>query len=225
MQTVARWWPVTYEFGLVRSDLDTVAAVRTKMYEDAGLQVTGTWLSGPLDDCFSRLEPLQPAATREMFFSTNFGWTAFFSNGARASDAFLPMLQLSKALGVTALRVCVTPTKALYQGVILEVYDTPHAGGTADGYRRSIAAVNDGGRWVFDQSGEPFPFEDTAQYGARRKRDRFTSDMLLSYLERFGIPRLSDEALQPDGTCRGFLLGRPTHEHLRKYSLEEAEAL
>jgi hypothetical protein len=57
---------------------------------------------------------------------------------------------------VTALRACVTPPNARYQGVILEVYDTPQAGGDADGYRRSIAAVNDGGRWVFHQSGTPF---------------------------------------------------------------------
>lgn len=225
MQTLTRWWPVTYDFGLIRSDLDTVAAMRAKQYQDANLQVATTCLSGSLEESFATLEPLSPASTKELFIATTFGWTAFFANGARGSDPFLPMLQLSKALGATALRACESPAGARYPGVILEVYDTPQAGGSEDGYRRSIAAANDGGRWVFHQSGAPFAFEDLARYEARKKRDRFTGDMLWSYLENLGIPRLTDEMLQPGGTCRGVLLARPTHAHLPQYTLEEARAL
>jgi hypothetical protein len=109
--------------------------------------------------------------------------------------------------------------------VILEVYDTADAGGDAYGYRRSIAAVNDGGRWVFHQSGTPYAFEDISRYDERRKRDRFTSDMIAAYLRNLGIPELQDETLQPNGRCRGFLLARPTHAHLPSYSLAEAKAL
>jgi hypothetical protein len=153
------WWPVTYDFGLVRSDIDTVAATYVGMYEAAGVEAVATSLSGTLEDCFSKLLPLRYPPTREMFLATTFGWTAFFHNLTRGSDPFLPMSQLSRALGVTALRACVTPAGARYQGVILEVYDTPPARGSKYGYRRSIAAVNDGGRWVFEQSGIPFPLK------------------------------------------------------------------
>jgi hypothetical protein len=225
MQVLEHWWPVTYDFGMIRSDVDTAAAMMTKLYEASGQTISTDWLSGSLGECFSLLEPLSPAPTKELFLSAGAGWTVFYSNGARGSDPFLPMYQLSRALGVTALRACATRAGARYPAVILDVYDTPQAGGNEYGYRRSLAAANDGGRWVFDQSGEPFDFEDTARYAAPRKADRFTRDMLSSYLDGLGAPRLSDEVFQPNGHCEGVLLKRPDHDHLPKYSLDEAKAL
>lgn len=47
---------------------------------------------------------------------------------------------------------------------------------------RVVSASNDGGRWVFDQFGEPFPFEKVERYQERRVRDRFTFEMLKEYL-------------------------------------------
>ncbi len=225
MQILTQWWPVTHDFGIVRSDVDKIAAVRASMYRDAGIEVAATMLSGPLEHCLSMLEPLSPAPTKELFLSTTFGWTVYFANGTRGSDPDLPMMQLSRALGVTALRACVTPPSVRYLAVILAVYDTSQAGSDEHGYRRSIVAANDGGRWLFEQTGVPFPFEDTERYDAPRKRDRFTPDMLFSYLESLGIPRLFDEMLQPNGNCRGLLLARQAHRHLPTYSLEEAKAL
>lgn len=225
METLTQWWPVTYDFGAIESDLDTILPIRAKMYEDADLELETRWLSGSLDECFATLEPLSPAPYKELFLATRFGWTVFFSNGVRGSDPFLPMLQLSRAIGVTALRACATPASARYQAVILEVYNAPHAGGTKFGRRRTIAAANDGGRWVFEQSGAPFAFEDTARYDARKKRDRFTCDMLFSYLESLGVPRPSDDVLQSDGHCRGLLLSRTIRDNRLKYSLDEAKAL
>lgn len=49
----------------------------------------------------------------------------------------LAKLQLSRALAVTALRVCVTPDAAQYPGVILEEHDTSDAEADANGHRRS----------------------------------------------------------------------------------------
>ncbi len=223
--TLDRWWPVTYDFGLIRSDIDSVAATRSKMFIEAGIEVATHWSDGPLEDCFSVLEPLTPAPNKELLVATTFGWTAFFSNGCRGSDPFLPMIQLSKALGVSALRVCQSPSSARYQSVILEVYDTPQSGANERGYRRSIAAVNDGGRWVFEQSGSPFAFEDLSKYKARLKRDRFTPKMLSFCLENLGVPALTDDTLQPNGAARSIVFARKAHEHLPSYSLEEAKAL
>jgi hypothetical protein len=222
---IEHWWPVTHDFGLVRSDIEVAAAARRHQYSASGQAVDAVWLDASLEDCLARLEPLSPAPSKELFLSTTFGWTAFFQNGTRGSDPFLPMYQLSRTLGVTALRACVTPDHARYAGIILEVYDTPRAGGNADGYRRSIAAVNDGGRWVFEQSGLPFDFEDAASFTARRKRDRFTPEALLNVLRGLGVPRLTDETLQPGGRCRGILISRPPHPHLPSFSLAEAKVL
>lgn len=222
---VAHWWPVTQDFGLVRADVQRVAEARSAQYRAAGLDVAVTALEEPLDHCFARLEPLSPAPSRELFLATSFGWTAFFQNGARGSDPDLPMMQLSRTLGVTTLRACITAEAARYPAVILAIYDTPAAGGDADHNRRAIVAGNDGGRWTFEQHGAPYPFEDLAKYLQRRTRDRFTADMLWSYLGQLGIPVLDDAVLEPDGQCRGFLLSRPVHTHLPQYTLAEAKAL
>lgn len=48
---------------------------------------------------------------------------------------------------------------------------------------RSIAAINEGGKWVFLQEGPAFPFEDEDSYKARLVRDRFPKTLLLRYLQ------------------------------------------
>jgi hypothetical protein len=219
------WWPVTYEFGLIRSDLDTVATTMINLYAGGEVIPIATWLSGSLEECFSVLEPLSIPPRKELYLATNFGWTLFLQSSTRGSDAFMPMFQLSRALGVTALRACVTPAKSRYPGVILEVYDTPEAGGGKCLTRRSIAAVNDGGRWVFEHYGTPFAFEDLARYEERRKRDRFTGEMLFSYLEKLGIPAITDDTLLQGGACRAKLLALPELDGFAKYTLAEAKVM
>jgi hypothetical protein len=68
-------------------------------------------------------------------------------------------------------------------------------GGDMLGNRRSIAAANDGGRCVFEESGERHPFEQSDRYAARRKRDRFTPDMLRDYLHHFTVELFADDFL------------------------------
>ncbi|WP_146209611.1 hypothetical protein [Vitiosangium sp. GDMCC 1.1324] len=62
-----------------------------------------------------------------------------------------------------------------------------------------MSASNDGGHWVFDQSGEPFPFEKLEQYQARRVRDRFTFDMLKDYLRHLGLSPFEEDFYLPEG--------------------------
>lgn len=219
------WWPVTNDHGLVRCDIESVARERKKAYRDAGLQTSLTMLDASLADCLSALEPLSPAPTKELFLTTTFRWTAYFANGCRGSDASLPMRQLAKALDTMAVRACATHERARFSGVILEVCDTDRGGADANGYRRTIAAANDGGRWVFEHSGIPFPFENTSHYDAPRIRDRFTKAMLAYYLTCLGARPLVDDALRFGGACRGILLERPAHAHLPECTLEEAKVL
>lgn len=223
--TLDKWWPVTYDFGLIRAPVETILDTRLRAYLDHGIEdCIAKTVSKPLDLCFQELEPLSFQHTKEMYLTTGFGWTAFYQNGTRGSDPALPMLQLSKALCVRAMRICVSPPRATYPSVIWEVYDTAQNGASANGYRRSIAAANDGGSWIFETSGDPFPFEDLKRYSARRKRDRFPPELLWRYLREMGIPRLSDDDLLFDGVCKGGILTRPKIDGARHLSLHEAIA-
>ena len=218
---IRKWWPVTYEYGLIKTDVISVMKTRPIMYQEHNMDVDVVELIGGLEDFFYALEPLSPAPTKEMYLTTNFGWTVFFRNSTRGSDAFEPMIQLSKRLGVTAMRVCVSPTKAVYPSVIWEIYDRPEAGGDKWGRRRSIAVANDGGRWVFHQSGEPFLFEEFHAYDARLKKNRFTEEMLHRYLKNFGIPPLTDDVFSGCERSENIIVSRPVHKHLPAMTLAE----
>lgn len=194
------------------------------MYAEDGGHVDLTPLSGSLEEVFAVLPPLSPAPTRELFLATDFGWTVFLRNSILGADPALTMRRLSRRLGVVAMRVCLSGGVRRHPSVMWEMYAPPALGGDARGRRRSIAAANDGGSWVFHQSGAPFDFEDVARYAAPRIRDRFTPDMLAAYLARLGVPPISDERLRVGGVARALLLSRPPHAHSPQYSLEELAA-
>jgi hypothetical protein len=117
-----------------------------------------------------------------------------------------------------------TPTgeHGRYGGTILELYSAETSGRSLLNIRRSISAVNDGGRWRFDANGEPLDFERSERYKARQIRDRFTPEMLDEYLRHFGIQFFSPDfynVAQP-----AFLISKegPVAPGLKDYSLEEA---
>jgi len=91
--------------------------------------------------------------------------------------------------------------------------------------RRTVAAVIDAGRWVFERSDSPFPFDGLSHFDAQRKRDRFTKEMLAVYLDCLEARPLSDETLRFGSACREILLERQARSHLQEYTLEKAKAL
>ncbi len=60
---------------------------------------------------------------------------------------------------------------------------------------RSIACANDGGRWVFETTGNPLPIEPTFAYDARRKKDRLTRANLHELLRSVGAEPLEADML------------------------------
>jgi hypothetical protein len=115
------------------------------------------------------------------------GWSLLFRNGPSGNDVGAIPSLAARQLGCLALRaVCVPDGEDTYPARILEVFD-------ADGTppllcRRSIVAANDGGSWVFETSGEPYPFEDLDAYKRRRKAERFPPELLYAYLGHLGVP-------------------------------------
>jgi hypothetical protein len=82
--------------------------------------------------------------------------------------------------------------------VVLEVYDP--AANDELRCRRTISAANDGGRWVFAHSGEPYAFEHLHAYRHTRVQDRFTAPMLATYLRELGVPSDVELDLAPTAT-------------------------
>ncbi|MFL5352031.1 hypothetical protein [Archangium sp.] len=204
-----RWAPVTSEMGFLETDAEHAA--RAYAAWQAGLVVNDgvavevrPVTAGSLEQALSALLPLTNSETqRHLFIPTRSPWTAFVENGWRGTYASGPMRYMARTLGCRGLRVVAVPhtlreDKGRYGAVMLEVYG-PHETHWLN-YVRALGASNDGGRWVFDQSGEPFPFERLEQYQARRVRDRFTFDMLREYLRHLGLSPFEESFYLPPGT-------------------------
>jgi hypothetical protein len=123
------------------------------------------------------------------------------------------------------MRVCCTPEDARHAAVIWEVYAPEAQGGDKLGYRRSIAAADDGGRWVFEETGERYPFERPESYVAPRKRDRFTRDMLREYLRHFDVELFEDGFMRIDAASPAVRLQQVTSvQPAPEFTLEEVLA-
>ena len=115
------------------------------------------------------------------------GWTLLMSNGPGGTDVGLLPSLAARKLGCRGIRaVRGDDGEPGYPARILEVYGPRGAPPLA--LERTIAAANDGGRWVFETSGTAFAFEDQAAYSRKAKSSRFTGEMLHGYLLALGVP-------------------------------------
>jgi hypothetical protein len=226
-----RWAPVTSEMGFLETDAEhaarAFAAWQAGLLAPRGMGVDVRPVSGPLEHALSSLLPITiPETWRDLFIPTRSPWTAYVENGWGGTDASSAMRYMSRTLGCRGLRVVAVPhtlqkDKGRYGAVMLEVYG-PHRTTWLNSVR-TVSASNDGGRWVFDQFGEPFPFEKVEQYQARRVRDRFTLDLLKEYLRHLGLSPFEEDFYLPEG-APAWLVERkgplaPTHQ---EYTLAQA---
>lgn len=188
---VADFGKFSSSFGLVNGPSKIVAesflAWQQEILRVWGFELKSEVHQGKLGDALNALYPCTaPIVTRYLFWPLNENWTLYFDNGVSGTDAGPPSV-LSSRLSVDAMRVVmanevVNPTSgqvAQYRATILEYYSNGVE-------RRHIFVANDGGKWKFGESGEPFPFENTETYKARSIQDRFTNAMLLGYLKELG---------------------------------------
>ncbi|HLM44595.1 MAG TPA: hypothetical protein VK458_12045, partial [Myxococcaceae bacterium] len=160
-------------------------------------------VSGPLEQALSALLPLtSPEALRQLFIPTRSPWTGYVENARGGTDAASAMSYMARTLGCRGMRVVAVPhtlrkDRGRYGAVMWEVYGPRETDWL--NYLRTLYAANDGGRWVFGQSGEPFPFEKLERYQARKVRDRFTFDMLKEYLHHLGLSPFQEDFYLPRG--------------------------
>jgi hypothetical protein len=200
---VDRFHPVTHDFGLVHAPLEEV--VRAYLEWQRHLhKYSRREIPEGLAAALEALAPFSAAMNRRLFVATASEWTAFCQNGILGSDPFGPMGVLSQRMAVTAMRVCSTVKGAKWPAVMWDVYSLE--GPPPLHVRRSLCAMNDGGRWAFHSVGEPYPFEHA--YDQPRKRDRFTQAILLEYLAHFGVRPFDDDFFVVGGERPAILLER-----------------
>lgn len=185
-------------------------------------------VKGELEAVLRSLEPLTSVEIRrELFVPTRSQWTAYFDNGWRGTDPSAVKFLCLK-LGCRGMRVDAVPhthrpgAGGRWGAAMFEVYGPrPNP---IQNYVRTVTAMNDGGRWIFEESGEPFPFEQVERYTERIKRKRFTFEMLRDYAAALGVKAFDEEFYLPDGVAT--LVGKvgPKYPNMREYSLEEARA-
>jgi hypothetical protein len=225
--------PITSDIGFIEINADTVVDAYLGWQRGLGgetKRLAASDVVGDLEAVLRALLPLRDTiASRALCVPTAGGWTAYFDNGLDGPDPSPPMSYLARELGCRAMRVAAVPNtidekrrRGRYGASILELYgprDTDFLN-----YERSIAAANDGGRWVFETFGDPLPFEDTARYGARRKRDRFPFELLDEYVRNLGVRAFDEAFYAPDG--RAILVERTLRwrSRARGFTLEQARA-
>ena len=229
-----RWAPVTSTMGFLELGAEQAAQAFATWHRELmmprGISVEVLPVTGTLEQVLSSLLPLTSGETqRELFIPTRSAWTAYVSNQWTGTDAASPMASMARRLSIRCLRVVAVPhtlrgNQGRYGAVMLDVFG-PKQPGEILNYVRSIYAANDGGRWVFGHSGEPFPFEKLEQYQARRVRDRFTFEMLKDYLRHLGLAPFEEDFYMPPGS-RAWLIQKtgPFTTVGQEYTLAEARA-
>ncbi len=226
-----RWAPVTSNMGFLEWDAQSAASAYAKWWggllAPRGGTVVMRPVTGSLEQVLSALLPLAGGENqRHLFIPTRSAWTAYVDNGWRGTDAGSAMAYMARTLGCRGLRVGAVPhtlrkDKGRYGIVVLEVYGPRQTAWLNT--LRALHVANDGGRWVFGQSGEPFPFEKLEQYQARRVRDRFTFDLLKEYLRQLGLSPFEEDFYLPEGVP-AWLVEKtgPFFATYKQYTLAEA---
>lgn len=127
-----------------------------------------------------------PTPTRYAFVQWTSGWVLMISNSLIGAD--------SGQVSQMSLRCQCVGIKALSRN------DTMARNGPCDSYgatifesfrsgdaARSVFCANDGGKWVFGQSGLPYACEDLAAYSRKSVKTRFGAIALAELLTALGI--------------------------------------
>jgi hypothetical protein len=229
-----RWAPVTSTMGFLELGAEQAAQAFATWLRglptSSGFTVEVLPVLGTLEQVLSSLLPLSGGEMlRHLFIPTRSAWTAYVENQWTGTDAASPMRVMARRLSIQCLRVVAVPhtlrgDRGRYGSVMLSVYG-PERPGKISNTVRALAAANDGGRWVFEQSGEPFPFEQVEKYQERRVRDRFTFVMLKDYLHHLGLAPFDEDFYLPPGTSAWLIQKTgPSTTVGQEYTLEEARA-
>ncbi|WP_433330358.1 hypothetical protein [Spirillospora sp. CA-294931] len=172
--------PIGWSVGFLEAPLDTVVEEIVRWRKSLGRSHRTTPDAGAFPGCLRSLEPLQTPWKRELLIEMG-GWTVYLNNPIDGGDPPPVVGYLSEVLGCRGVLATHQPmTKVGHASTQFELLGP-------DGCLRALAAHAADGRWSWDAIGTPQPFEETALYGRRIIRERFTRPVLVDYLAALGI--------------------------------------
>lgn len=196
METILgeRYAPVTSAAGFVEAPLDAVTGAFAEWRRGLRRGVKVREVTG-FPDMLRALEPLtNMGIARELLVETRGPRTS--TTGCR--------LPTSSARSATSPARCGGPGSPWTDSL------------------RAVTLTQDVDGWTFGANGPVQPFEETARYGARRVRDRFTADMLERYCAALGISLFDTDWYGPRGVLvdNGFV---PKGNRVLSISIAEAQ--
>jgi hypothetical protein len=232
--------PITSSMGFIEGECSYVAKRFVKWRKKIGRfdfytkHIKVKNVTGNLEEIFRALLPLKMVqSNRYLFIPTTGKWTAYFDNGYRGTDptaiSYLPELLQSRSVWVvTTLHTrqpSTSPRRSKQGALILQVYG--HEEREWLNLIRKIRLEIDVGKWEFQQSGEPFEFEEIERYQAKRIRDRFDFDMLERYLKALELSPFEEDFYLPsyDRSAVFVEISTKHPERNKDVTLEEARRL
>jgi hypothetical protein len=196
--------PIAFGWGFFEATQERVAEALVSWRSEHRKWASKEPVCAPLREALHMLEPLTYMPERELLLATSSSWTAYFDNSNMGNSPLETTSYLALKLSCQSLALNVVPNTirgnkpGIYGAVQFELFG-PYKTDWLNS-RRAITAMNDGGRWVFEEQGEILSFEKPERYLAKRIKDRFTSEMLEDYCAAFGLDIFNEQFYGPNGT-------------------------
>lgn len=154
--------------------------------------VSGSGFPGALH----KLEPLEsPSRPRELLVEMG-AWTAYFDCGVNGTDPIGPVSAIARFARCRGLAIGAIPDSPSRLGAVTWELFADHPTDFVN-FERAIGLVHDGSAWVFDERGTVQAFEVVDRYKAKRKRDRFDSNLVEAYSKAVGVDVFNSFAYGP----------------------------
>ncbi|MBB4638144.1 hypothetical protein [Longimicrobium terrae] len=214
-----RYAPITDAIGFLEADFAQVVEADSRWRASLG-GYRSRPVSGTLPTLLDSLLPLTAPLSRHVWVETTGSWTAYFDNFVDGSDTFGPVSYLARQLGCRGFAIgCREGTPARDAARSFAMYGAEQTDWL--NVVRSVAAVQEDGRWTWSAQGAPQPFEDVTTYQRRLVRDRLTPGMLAAYCGALGI-RPFDESFY--GAAGQITQNIRAMQNVRTETLQQARA-
>lgn len=192
-----RFAPITSRIGYVNLGLAETVDVLAGWRRGIGNRVTIEDVSQVgFPDALRRLEPLEsPSRPRELLVEMA-GWTAYFDCGINGTDPIGPVSAIARFARCRGLAIWTIPNTPNRLGAVSWELFADHPTEFVN-FERVVGLVNDGSGWTFDQRGTVQGFEVVERYAAKRKRDRFDSELVEAYSKALGVTPFDAYAYGP----------------------------
>ncbi|MGH3390514.1 MAG: hypothetical protein ACRDOO_16730 [Actinomadura sp.] len=177
--------PTGQHVGFIESGLDTVLSTLVNWRSGLGQRPAVRRPVAGFPECVPLLEPPAGIWTRELLIDMG-PWTAYLNNSIQGGDPFPAVGVLTERLDCRGVLATHAPMRE--PGHAATAFELLGPEGPPPlHYIRTVGAYAADGRWSWDESGTPLPFEDLARYTRRLIRERLTRDLLVRYLGELGI--------------------------------------